>query len=168
MVVVQSGVKCYADVVVCDLEEAEVLLVSILGQKSHVDVMGAKLITRKAVTLITPEGNVFEDFKFSYVSKVKGIQANLPAGLAHAVVKSLDDYIVVPTGAESLAKKILAMRAKERLPFLLEWKDWLWDYMLEEGYLRKVYSYGCLAFRFSFPENFREIVCEAVKTKELQ
>jgi hypothetical protein len=166
MVVIQSGVKCYADVVVCDLRESEILLVSILGQKSHVDVMGAKLITRKAVTLITP--NVFEDFQFSYVSTVKGAQTTLPAGLAHAVVKSLDDYIVVPAGAESLAKKILAMRAKEKLPFLLEWKDWLWDYMLEEGYLRKVYSYGCLAFRFSFPENFREIVCEAVKTKELQ
>ena len=168
MVVVQSGVKCYADVVVCDLESEEILLLSLLGLKSQVDVLSAKAITRKAITVITPEGNVFEDFKFSYVSKVKGIQANLPAGLAHAVVKSLDGYIVVPTGAESLAKKILAMRAKERLPFLLEWKDWLWDYMLEEGYLRKVYSYGCLAFRFSFPENFREIVCEAVKTKELQ
>jgi len=168
MVVVQSGVKCYADVVVCDLEEMEILLVSILGQKSYVDVMGAKLITRKAVTLITPEGDTLEDFNFSYASEVKGTQVNLPAGLAHAVVKSLDDYIVVPTGAESLAKKILAMRAKERLPFLLEWKDWLWDYMLEEGYLRKIYSYGCLAFRFSFPENFREVICEAVKTGELQ
>ena len=166
MVVIQSGVKCYADVVVCDLEEADILLVSILGQKSLVDVMGAKLITRKAVTLITPEGNVFEDFKFSYVSKVKGVQANLPAGLAHAVVKSFDDYIV--TGEELLAKEILALKAKESLPFLIEWKGWLWDYMLEEGYLRKVYSYGCLAFRFSFPENFREIVREAVKTKELQ
>ncbi|GAB6075368.1 hypothetical protein [Desulfurobacterium crinifex] len=168
MVVVQSGVKCYADVVVCDLENGEVLLLSLLGLKSQVDVLSAKAITRKAITVITPEGNVFEDFQFSYVSTVKGAQTTLPAGLAHAVVKSLDDYIVVPTGAESLAKKILAMRAKERLPFLLEWKDWLWDYMLEERYLRKIYSYGCLAFRFSFPENFREIVCEAVKTKELQ